>query len=228
MNEEGSRRAGQDEVFEPFPVPRGQLHLPTHVRSTLLASSLRALREHGFFDDYLAHLDPRWRETILDSVAGVWLPAESSVAHYRACDALPLTRLQRIALGREVGDRVNGTFLGTMVRAAKTAGATPWGVLAYTNRLYARHLRWRRVLRVEDGAEGRATRGGQQSAPADRILSRRGLGHVGSGDGTVLHQGVPQRDRPHRYVDQGEDLVGVVIRRDPRCDDDGRLTKVPA
>lgn len=68
----------------------------------------------------------------------MWLPIDAGVAHYRACEALGLTSAQQFEIGREVGERVNGTFLAAMVRAAKTVGVTPWNALAYSGKLYAR------------------------------------------------------------------------------------------
>ncbi len=119
-----------EEPFLELPAPRELLTPPLHVRSTLIASSLRSLREHGVIDEYLSKVDARWKDALLESVAGVWLPIEAGLAHYGACDALSLTAAQHFDIGREVGERVNGTFLGMMVRTAKSAGATPWTALA--------------------------------------------------------------------------------------------------
>jgi hypothetical protein len=126
------------DVIVPFPVPRERLRVPTSIRSTLVASSLRSLREHGYFDRYLAVLEERWREPILNCVAGVWLPLGAGLAHYRACDSLGVSSLEHMAIGREVGDRIQGTFIGTMIRAAKGAGANPWVAFPYTPKLYER------------------------------------------------------------------------------------------
>jgi hypothetical protein len=126
------------EVLVPYRAPRDKLGDATGVRSTLLASSLRSLRGHGLYDVYLARVDPAWREAILDAVAGIWLPIDAALAHYRACDTLGLTPAQQMEIGREVGDRVHGTFLGTMIRSARTAGVTPWTALGYTGKLYER------------------------------------------------------------------------------------------
>ena len=99
---------------------------------------MRAVRDRGVFDAYVEALDPSWRSTILESVAGVWLPIDAGFAHYRACNALRFSVLEQIAIGREVGDRIQGTLLGTMIRAAKGAGATPWTAFPYTHKLYER------------------------------------------------------------------------------------------
>ena len=127
-----------EEVIVPFSCPRERIQPPKHVRSTLVASSLRALRERGLFAAYEKNLDPAWRSEVLETVAGVWLPIEAGLAHYRACDALPLSMLEVIGLGRDVGDRIHGTFLGTMIRTAKSVGVTPWAGFPYTPKLYER------------------------------------------------------------------------------------------
>lgn len=125
-------------IIVPFSHPRESTPLATKVRSTLIASSLQSLRRRNRFDAYLALLAPEIREAILEAVAGVWLPIEIGVAHYRACDALGLSATEQYAIGREVGERVHGTFLSAMVRAAKSAGVTPWNAIAYTGKLYVR------------------------------------------------------------------------------------------
>jgi hypothetical protein len=133
-----SSTQSRHEVVVPFPVPRERLLPVSAVRSTLIASSLRTLRECGRFDAYLATLDPAWHEAILHAVAGVWLPIEAGLAHYTACDRLGFSVTQQLANGRAVGDRIQGTFLSSMVRAAKGVGTTPWSAVAYSGKLYSR------------------------------------------------------------------------------------------
>jgi hypothetical protein len=133
-----SAREDSEEVVVPFPLPREQLARPTRVRSTLIASSIRALRDRNLFDVYKAALHPAYRPVVLECVAGTWLSFEAGLAHYRACDSLGLSTMDQISIGREVGDRIHGTFLGTMLRAAKTVGVTPWTGFPYTAKLYER------------------------------------------------------------------------------------------
>ena len=75
----------------PFHGPRAVMGMVRQVRSTLLASSLRSIRLRGRFDDYAKVLDPKYKEDVLSSVAGVWLPLEVAAAHYEACDRLGYT-----------------------------------------------------------------------------------------------------------------------------------------
>jgi hypothetical protein len=126
------------DVILPFPAPVERLVAATNIRSTLIASSLRAVREGGRYDAYIARLPAAWKDLPLQAIAGLWLPIEAGVAHYRACDELGLSAEEQVANGRETGERIHGTFLGTMVRAAKSAGATPWIALGHTNKLYER------------------------------------------------------------------------------------------
>jgi hypothetical protein len=117
---------------------RSPLTLATYVRSTLLQSSLAFLRERGHYQRYLAQVSSTHRETIVGSLAPVWLPIEAGVAHYRACDALQLDHKELVAIGEAVGDRIQGTFMKTLVQTARAAGATPWVLFKRFDRMWDR------------------------------------------------------------------------------------------
>jgi hypothetical protein len=112
----------------------------THVRSTLIQSSVNVLRSMGYFERYRAHLDPAHVEAILQTLAPTWLPIAVGEAHYAACDALGLGPSELLRIGEIVGDRIQGTFLATLAKGARAAGVTPWFLLAYFDRLWARLL----------------------------------------------------------------------------------------
>jgi hypothetical protein len=119
------------------------VHLPiirtaTHVRSTLIQSSLNSLKDAGHFDRYAQLLDPTHREAVLHTLAPTWLPLEVGVAHYAACDALQLDAFQLRDIGERVGDRIQGTFLKTLTRGVRAAGVTPWTLLNHFDRLWNR------------------------------------------------------------------------------------------
>ncbi len=135
MNVPGGAR---EEIVLPFAVPRNLIMPPKNVRSTLIASSLRAIRDHGRFDQYASLLPREWRDLPTRAIAGVWLPIDAGIVHYRTCDALNFTSLEQLAIGRETGDRIHGTFLGTMIHAARGAGVTPWIALMSARKLYER------------------------------------------------------------------------------------------
>ena len=131
--------AGQEEeTVVPLSSPRERLGPVTQFRSTMLTTSLNALRDHGYGDRYFELLPARHHDTVRTCFAGVWLPIDLGLAHYEACDALGLSTLEQFAIGKEVGLKIQGTFLGTMVKLAKSAGVTPWVCLGQYQRLYDR------------------------------------------------------------------------------------------
>jgi hypothetical protein len=110
----------------------------SQARSTLITTSIQAIRARGRFAQYEEGLPPPLRETILTVVAGAWIPIEIASAHYTACDGLGLPVPEQLAIGMEVGKRVQGTMLGLVVRTAKQAGLTPWIGFGHSGRLYER------------------------------------------------------------------------------------------
>lgn len=108
------------------------------VRSTLVQSSLNALRTQGHFARYEANLNSQFRERILGSLGPEWLPLSAAEAHYQACEDLALSPEEIQRMGEDVGDRIQGTFLGTLVRKARVVGLTPWLLLGQFERLWER------------------------------------------------------------------------------------------
>jgi hypothetical protein len=128
-------------------VPRRSPLVPvTHVRSTLLASSLQTLRSGGSLDAYLALLPTVHHTTVLEAVVGSWIPLSVAMAHYTAANSLGLSMPEQFENGRVVAERIQNSLLGTLVRAAKGAGVTPWTGLAQFQRL------WDRLLQGGSGA----------------------------------------------------------------------------
>jgi hypothetical protein len=125
-----------EEILVPLPVSPALIAPPRSIRSTLLSASMRSMRERGRLDEYVQKLGPAWRNLPSEIVAGVWLPVDAGLAHYRACDALGFSVTEQLEIGREVGDRIHGTFLGTMIRSARSVGVTPWVALGQARRLY--------------------------------------------------------------------------------------------
>jgi hypothetical protein len=111
------------------------------VRSTLIQSSLNTLRERGHFDRYVTLLDLAYKDTILGSLAPEWLPIDVGLAHYQACEALQMSHAELLEMGEIVGNRIQGTFIGTLVRGARTMGLTPWVPLTQIGRLWQRPSR---------------------------------------------------------------------------------------
>lgn len=108
------------------------------IRSTLILGSVASLRAAGYYDAYCRALDPAHRDAILQAVAGVWLPLEAALAHYRAGDALGLSSDAIAKLGAATFERVQGTLMGTVLRMANGAGVTPWTVMPHLQRFWDR------------------------------------------------------------------------------------------
>lgn len=112
----------------------------SHVRSTLIQSSLATLKTLDLYERYLEVLPVQHHESILEAIAPAWLPVETALAHYQACDDLQLDLDQLLAIGERVGDRMQGSFMETLTRAARGAGVTPWLLLRRFDVLWGRLL----------------------------------------------------------------------------------------
>lgn len=119
----------------------GKVAPVTQIRSTLITSSIQTLRSKGLLEDYLRILPKDLHSTVLDAVAGSWMPAEIGMAHYGAADALGLTALEQFEIGREVSKRTQNTVLGVLARTARHVGAvTPWKGLEHFQKMWDRLL----------------------------------------------------------------------------------------
>jgi hypothetical protein len=118
-----------EEAIVPFKVPREHVPMGTEFRVIWIQASIELLRENGLFERYLANLPKELHQPLVGSIAGTWLPAAMCNAHYAACDALGVSTMQQVALGRAVAHRLKKTIFSVVFRAAKEAGVTPWTVL---------------------------------------------------------------------------------------------------
>lgn len=134
------------------------------VRGTLLAASLKVVKDEGLFESYMRELPREYEEAILYSVASSWLPVEVALVHYQTLDRLGVTddAIERNA--SRVGARLGETFMGNLVRVGQGAGikANGWSVLKHVDRVWDR---------VYEGGGCRVIRSG----PKDAILEFRGL-----------------------------------------------------
>jgi hypothetical protein len=125
----------EGELILDYPKP---LEPVTALRSTLITSSLTSLRARGLFERYDQLQTSPHRHTLLNLVAGEWLPLEVALAHYKACDALGLSMEEQIAIGKDVSRPIHETFLSLIVKAARGVGLTPWVLLAKGNSVQSR------------------------------------------------------------------------------------------
>jgi len=126
------------EIILPFPEPLAQLETVSEIRSTLIASSLQALKTRGLLERYTELLPKELHDTVLHCIAGQWFPLAVGVAHYQACDDLGLSLEQQREIGSDVSRRIHEASLGVLVQMAKGVGVTPWTVLGKGNQLFAR------------------------------------------------------------------------------------------
>ncbi len=129
---------GEAEAFVPYDYPRGRVPQVRSFRSTWLVSSIAALRERGLIERYLGFLPEKHHQSVLASVAGIWLPIEVALAHYDACESLHLPPEEVIAIGRQVTELVHKTSYSLAIRLVKEAGVTPWACLSIQKRLWQR------------------------------------------------------------------------------------------
>src|SRR5580692_2444401 len=94
------------EVVVAFRTDPAKAEPAKHIRSTLITSSLTALRKRGYMPDYERLVPAVYKETLLSCIAGVWLPMETGVAHYRTCDALGLSAAEVYDIGMDVSVQV--------------------------------------------------------------------------------------------------------------------------
>ena len=117
----------------PRPVPRA-----THVRGTLLLSSLHSLRHARHHAAYMRALPVREHDAILSLTGATWLPLALAEAHYAACDTLGLREDDVVRLGDRVSQVSQGTLLSTFVKGAKGADVSPLTLFAQVDRMYSR------------------------------------------------------------------------------------------
>lgn len=123
----------------------------TRVRSTVLVTSIQALREAGYEARYAAHAAPSLRERLFGLGAPTWLPIELAEAHYGACDALGLRNEEILAIGTRLAP-AHASGASLVAQAARATGiATPWSVLRNAPRFWARMYDGAEVTVHEDG-----------------------------------------------------------------------------
>lgn len=157
MRRESVDAIASDDLVLDFPKPIPPLR---HVRSTLVLGGLASISEAGLFDAYTELAPEEVRVAIQSSVAGMWLPVATVVAHYLACDRLGISSESAAQLGRRTFERMKGTLLGPAMSMAKGAGVTPWTLIPYFQRFW---------LRGNDGGGIRAVRLGPKEARIDIV-----------------------------------------------------------
>ena len=120
------------EIFLPFRTAHPKP--VTEARSTLIVSGIQTLRANGLYDRYVEFLSPQLRQDIMSLVAGLWIPCELALEHYRTMDRLALGKSTIESIGAEVAERGAKTVLGRGSAATKLREPTPWDMLLMSHR----------------------------------------------------------------------------------------------
>jgi hypothetical protein len=124
------------------------------VKSTVVVSSMQALREAGHGNRYDARLPENVREKLFTGGAPVWFPLDLAWTHYATCNSLGLSSEEILAIGARVAP-VQASGVSIILRAARAGGVTPWTVLDNAPRY------WQRMY---DGAQLDVYRDGPKDA----------------------------------------------------------------
>jgi hypothetical protein len=119
------------EIVLPFRTPNPEVC--TEARSTLIIAALQTLRARGLYDAYVERVSPGLREELMSLVAGIWVPIELAVEHYRTMERLELPKSTIEAIGAEVAERGFRTVLASPPQPLEGA-PTPWDVLRAARR----------------------------------------------------------------------------------------------
>ena len=141
-----------EEVIVPLTVPRDAVPLATHVRGTMIASSITLVRSLALEDKYFAALPQPRHEAIRSLVASEWLPMDVAVDHYGAMDSLQLPASQVIEMGRQTSQRIQGAHIKTLATTLRAAGAVdPAAILSRTQTLMDRSFKGATVAAWKTG-----------------------------------------------------------------------------
>ena len=90
-------------VIVPLEASPASIQAASHLRGTVILSSLKSLTEKGLGDQYWRALPRSYHTSIRDVLATDWAAADIALAHYSACNALALTAGEQVAMGRGAG-----------------------------------------------------------------------------------------------------------------------------
>lgn len=96
------------------------------VRGSLMASSMRAVREAGREADYFAMLPSELEMDIRSIVTSTWYPVDLAMAHYSVMDRVGFSAVEAEKNGAFVVDRLERSYIATVVRGlGKQVGPLP-------------------------------------------------------------------------------------------------------
>jgi hypothetical protein len=161
------------------------------IRSGLLCSSIKSLREHGYIDRYLAKLPKQHHAQILSLTAAEWIDPEIGFHHYEAVDAIGMPPEEQERMGMQVAQHLQKGFLSVVLRLAIESGVTPWSVLERYQKLWERYF---------DGSAICVTKLGPKEARAELVgFPMARIGYIKVGVGGIM-RGVTELVAKRVYV----------------------------
>jgi hypothetical protein len=162
--------ASQSTRFEPQVVldymsPQGAT--VREVRAIVVQAAFAKLKEHGYYDDYIAVYPRELMLTTTQALAASWVPIDATVAHYATLEAIGLNDSQIARLAEESGAGLFDQLFATIVRAVRNAGGGSgvWFGFKAADRVMAR---------IYNGGGCYIT----QVGPTDALYEIRGLPQV--------------------------------------------------
>jgi hypothetical protein len=111
----------------------------THIRSTLISSSIQTLKALGFMERYLSVLPERYHGEVLAPRAPSWTPVDEAATHYNACEGMHLSPAELEMLSETAVTSIGNTLMATFNRNSRTIeGGSPWLSLGQAEKLFAR------------------------------------------------------------------------------------------
>lgn len=146
------------------------------VKAVLAQRRTQALRDAGYYDEYVAKLSPSVHEAIAQSIASSWLPTELVDAQFAAIDALSISESQLARMAEPVGVQLFKTLFSAFASMARAAGeqGVMLRLMTHTDRV------WTRLYR---GGGCRIT----QNGPKDVTFELLGLSFANSRAFRVQH-----------------------------------------
>lgn len=129
-------RAKSEEVVLDYMSPDGERI--THIRSTLISSSIQTLKALGLLERYLDALAKKHHDAMLAPRAPSWTSEEEAAIHYAACNDMKLSAPELDLLSQTVASAIGTTLMATFTRSSRALEAEPWLALAQTQLLFSR------------------------------------------------------------------------------------------
>jgi hypothetical protein len=113
------------------------------VKAVLAQRRTQALRDAGYYDDYVAKLAPSAHEAIAQSIASSWLPSDLIDAQFAAIDALSISEGQLARMAEPIGVQLFKTLFAAFTSMARAAGehGLILRVIQHTDRVWTRLYR---------------------------------------------------------------------------------------